>query len=51
MGAFFIIIPNQGCLGNGLEALGLNNLLGIFLILVISVGIALILLLFECFVK
>ena len=41
----------QGCLGNGLDALALDNLQGIFLILIGAYALAILLLIIECFIK
>ena len=41
----------KGCLGNGLDALALDNLQGIFLILIGAFALAILLLFIECFIK
>ena len=43
--------PPEGCLGNGLDALDLQNVMGIFVILIGSFAITLIILALECFMK
>ena len=47
----FIHLLQQGCLGNGLDALAMDNLQGIFLLLLGAFALAILLLIIECFIK
>ena len=41
----------QGCLGTGIDALALENVIGIFILLAGALGAALVIFLAECMIK
>ena len=45
------VTPPEGCLGNGLDALDLQNVLGIFVILIGSFAFTLVIFALECLIK